>query len=375
MKKEAFNTAENSIKSKVEQLLKKHTSNGSLDNSEMQILDQIQDLEELQSDLKHLDKNLTDNTERKIAEQVLVDSEIKLCNLLNNLNIGVVVHAPDTSITFSNSRASALLGLSKKQMAGKQAIDPAWKFLNEANNPIPLNDYPVNRIIASETPIKNMVVGVIRDQTKPLIWLLVNGFPVLDTNNEIVEIVINFVDITERKESEIALYESEEKFKTLVTGSEEIIFMTDKNGIFTLSEGKGLSKLGLKSGEIVGKSVFDLYKDYPEMLDVMRKTLNGIAAELDVKIAKMYFRNWYTPHLNTRGKVVGLMGMSVNITELKLAEEEIKKHREQLEELVKERTMELENKNKELDNALKVFVGRELTIKKLQEKVRLLGGE
>ena len=54
----------------------------------------------------------------------------------------------------------------------------------------------------------------------------------------------------------------------------------------------------------------------------------------------------------------------------KQAEESLKKQHEYLEGLVKERTKELEDKNKELDNTLKVFVGRELTIKKLQDKIK-----
>jgi len=58
----------------------------------------------------------------------------------------------------------------------------------------------------------------------------------------------------------------------------------------------------------------------------------------------------------------------------KQAEESLKKQHEYLEELVKERTEKLEDKNKELDNMLKVFVGRELTIKKLQEKIAAMKG-
>ena len=63
------------------------------------------------------------------------------------------------------------------------------------------------------------------------------------------------------------------------------------------------------------------------------------------------------------------------ITERKRAEEELAKHRERLEEMVKERTRELEDKNKELDSAVKVFVGRESKIKELEEEIRVLKGK
>jgi len=70
-----------------------------------------------------------------------------------------------------------------------------------------------------------------------------------------------------------------------------------------------------------------------------------------------------------------LVGMGMDVSELKKVENELKKHREHLEELVKERTKDLETKNKELDNAMKVFVGRELAIRNLQERIRALEGK
>ncbi|MDO9510617.1 MAG: PAS domain S-box protein [Bacteroidales bacterium] len=145
------------------------------------------------------------------------------------------------------------------------------------------------------------------------------------TGNKFLVGVIN--DITDRKNVENALKESEEKFKTLVTNNEEIIYLIDKNGIFLLSEGKGLSKLGLKPGQVVGMSVFELYKDYPLMLNEMRKAFKGETVYLEVEVEGIHFRNWYSPYLNNEGEIIGLMGLSVNIskrvqTEKALAESE-----------------------------------------------------
>ncbi len=65
-----------------------------------------------------------------------------------------------------------------------------------------LDDYPVNRIIASKSPIVNLVLGIIKSDKEAVSWVLVNGFPILNSKNEIVEVVINFLDITNRKISE-----------------------------------------------------------------------------------------------------------------------------------------------------------------------------
>jgi len=59
----------------------------------------------------------------------------------------------------------------------------------------------------------------------------------------------------------------------------------------------------------------------------------------------------------------------------KQAEEELEKHRDHLEELVKERTAELEEKNRELENFNKLFIDREFRIKELKDKVKELEKE
>ncbi len=59
-----------------------------------------------------------DIAEQKKAEIELKENEAKLRGLFENLNAGILVHAPDTSIIMSNAFASKILGLSNKQMRG-----------------------------------------------------------------------------------------------------------------------------------------------------------------------------------------------------------------------------------------------------------------
>jgi len=140
-----------------------------------------------------------DITNAKGIEDELRESEKRYSYLLLNLEAGIVVHAPDTSILMSNLRASEILGLSYKEMKGKEAMDPAWKFVDADHSPMPIENYPVNRIIASKNPIKNQLVGIHRSKNKGIVWATVNGFPVFDSGDVLSEIVISFLDVTERK--------------------------------------------------------------------------------------------------------------------------------------------------------------------------------
>lgn len=151
--------------------------------------------------------------ERLNAEESLRESEERYRGLLNNIDTGIVVHAPDSSIIMTNPKSVELLGLSDNEMKGRLAIDPNWKFIYESEAPLPLSEYPVNRIIAGKKPIKNKAIGVCRPLTNDIVWLMVNGFPILDSNGELEEIIISFIDITERYrlEAERAKLESQNR--------------------------------------------------------------------------------------------------------------------------------------------------------------------
>ena len=176
-------------------------------------------------------------------------------------------------------------------------------------------------------------------------------------------------EIVDRKQVEIELRESEEIFRTLVTNSEDIVTLIDKNGHFVLSEGKGLSVLGLQPGQVVGESVCELYKGYPNMLADMRKTFAGETVNTEITIENIPFESCFVPWRDHKGEIIGLLGWFLDITERKHSECELEKHRQQLQKLVDERTEELAVKVTELEEMNDVFVGREFRIKALKDKL------
>ncbi|MBI5542222.1 MAG: PAS domain S-box protein [Bacteroidia bacterium] len=154
------------------------------------------------------------NEEYRQLNEELFRSDERYRSLIAHLEAGVVVHSADTSIINNNQRASFLLGLSEEQMKGKLAIDPRWKFINENKLPLTLEEYPVNRVISTQKPFKEIILGVYRPESNDVVWLTVNGFPVFNELNQLTEAVISFIDITDRKISEIKLKEKSEEIET-----------------------------------------------------------------------------------------------------------------------------------------------------------------
>lgn len=147
-----------------------------------------------------------DITNEKLIELELIkskehaeESEERFRTLMLNMETGIIVHAPDTSILLSNIRATEILGLSYEQLKGKKAIDPDWKFVKSDKTPLPFKEYPVNLILNSKKPLKDHVLGIFQTDKTDIIWVTVNGYPVLNNTGEIIEVVISFINITEKK--------------------------------------------------------------------------------------------------------------------------------------------------------------------------------
>ncbi|MDO9217498.1 MAG: PAS domain-containing protein, partial [Lacisediminimonas sp.] len=101
--------------------------------------------------------------------------------------------------------AQKILGLSQEQLLGKTAVDPAWHFLREDGTVAPPDDYPVSRVLASRKALKNYILGVHRPNQESDVWVLVNADPVFGKEDELTQIIVTFIDISERKRVEDAL--------------------------------------------------------------------------------------------------------------------------------------------------------------------------
>ncbi len=160
--------------------------------------------------------------------------------------------------------------------------------------------------------------------------------------------IISCRDVTNAKLAEVALAAREELLRTVVTNTPTILYALDQDGIFTLSEGKGLEALNLKSGEVVGRSVFDLYKDYPSVIQAAQQVLNGAEINSILHVEGVIYDNRGTPLLDHRGEVSGMIGIATDVTARKQAEQALRDAKEDLEIRVEERTAELRCTNQQL---------------------------
>ncbi len=142
-----------------------------------------------------------------------------------------------------------------------------------------------------------------------------------------------FRDVTEKKHAREALRKAEKRLRTVVGSAALILFATDKNGVFTLCEGEGLKSLSLAPGEVVGKSVFDVYCDSPKFGDDINRALTGESFTSSVAIGDLIFDVRYSPLTDDRENVLGVIGVATDITDSRRAETSIRESEERYREL------------------------------------------
>lgn len=134
-----------------------------------------------------------------------------------------------------------------------------------------------------------------------------------------------------QRERELA--SNEARYRSVISNAPLVIFQIDAQGIFTLSEGKGLARIGVAAGEAVGQSLFTLYRAYPEICAPARRAIAGQAQQFSTWVGDIFFDIYFMPQME--GREQGLVtGVAVDNTERKRAEEALEKSEERLRQVV-----------------------------------------
>ncbi|MBK1988651.1 PAS domain S-box protein [Sphaerospermopsis aphanizomenoides BCCUSP55] len=302
--------------------------------------------------------SLSDITELKETEELLRRSETKYRLLVENLPVGLIVHAVDTSIITCNAKACELLELTRSQMEGKTDLDSAWHFLREDETVMPPSEYPINQVISTLKPLINYVVGVNRPDSKTQIWLLVNAFPEFNNDGDLQQVIVTFVDISERqaalkerKQAEIALKDSEERFRQIAENLPEVIWMTNIEGSEIIFISQQYEKIWGRSRERIYQEpltwLIAIHEDDRERINqafFVKAALGEYDEEYrivqpDGQMRWIHDRAF--PVQNDTGEIYRIAGFAEDITKRKEAEEELQQLNEELEARVEQRTKAL----------------------------------
>jgi PAS domain S-box-containing protein len=282
-------------------------------------------------------------TERKKSEVALQESEARYRQLINNLSAGFVIHAADTSILLCNSKASELLGLSMEQMIGKTAIDQAWYFIREDGSRMPTEEYPIHRVLSTQTPLKNYLLGINKG-SPPLTWVLVNAYPEFEANGELKQVVISFIDITKRKQAEEEIQHTRNFLQALLDHLPLAVFVKDvhpeKFGVIQFWNKTSEELFGISAEQALGKTDYDFlpleqanFFNKKDREAVEKRTIKDIPEEVidSYSRGRRWLHTVKIPVYNEQHQPDYLLCFSEDITDRKKAEAERREMAEVME--------------------------------------------
>ncbi|MDP2639549.1 MAG: CHASE domain-containing protein, partial [Betaproteobacteria bacterium] len=146
---------------------------------------------------------IIDITERKRAEQALIESETRYRSVIAVMAEGVLVRDRNARIITCNASAERILGRTLAQMKGRGYFDPGWQALREDGTPLPDDERPAHKALRTGLAQSGMVMGLRRDDGSVL-WLSTSTQPLFGEPDAAPSGVLTTItDITQRKQAEL----------------------------------------------------------------------------------------------------------------------------------------------------------------------------
>ncbi len=269
--------------------------------------------------------------EHKEAEQALRESEAKYRRIVETTNEGIMVADTTGTITFANPRMAGILGCSVGELVGKPGIG----MIDQSEIASGMNRIEKRkRGISEEYDIK------FRHKNGSTVWLHASGTPVSDAEGRHIGNLAMYTDITERKQAEQALIESEERLER----SQEIAHLGSwelnlTSNVLTWSD-EIYRIFGLKPQEFGATYEAFLEAVHPDDRHAVDNAYSGSVREgrdsyeIEHRIIRkdtgeVRYVHEKCQHIRDKsGNIIRSLGMVHDITERKLAEQALRESEE-----------------------------------------------
>lgn len=316
---------------------------------------------------------IEDITERKLAADILQTSENRLSTLIISMKEGILLENENHRIVLTNQPFCDLFGIpaSPDELTGADCSQSAEQNRHLFRDP----EGFVKRIAEILSERKSVLSEELE---------LADGrffdrdyIPLL-FGNDLRGHLWKYADITTRKSQERNLLQKEEKYRNIIANMKLGLLETDNDDIIQYVNQQFCELSGYTVSELLGKHSVDLLVTDASKQTVKDKSASradGISDtyEMQVRTKSGDIRWWLTsggPNFNDRGKMVGTIGISLDITERKMHEAELQIAREKAVESARAKEIFLASMSHEIRTPLNAIIGlvREIAREPLSPK-------
>ncbi|MCB9643611.1 MAG: PAS domain S-box protein [Myxococcales bacterium] len=268
---------------------------------------------------------IIDLTQEHLAEQANLEKDRLFRRLFENMAQGVIFQDTQGKIIQANPAAERLLGLTFEQMQDPSLLPEGWHMLQEDGSVVQPGQHPAGKALLEGKSVHNIVVGIYHPDKQRYIWVLASAEPEFrDGETKAYQVFMTFSDITEQKETQKALYTSEERYRSLIESSDTMISMIDASGCYMFVNKKTAQFWRKPQEQLFRMHLSEIFppQDAERMLAAIQKAIStgkGSVQEYDLTTSQSvrWLRTSIQPVRNAQGKPYAALLNTVDLTTLK----------------------------------------------------------
>jgi len=288
---------------------------------------------------------------------------LNLKSLLEKAPVGVIIHRWDTSIVYANPSALNLFELSFEKIICMDTFDPKWNFLDDTGKKLLIEDYPVNKVKRTKKAIRNEILGVVGSAKEDVRWLMINAYPEGELDSNTGAIIVTFNDISDFKQ----LY----FFSDIVENTQDVVIVCEAKNI-NYPTGPKIIYVNKAFEALTGYTKKDIFGATPRILQgdltdktaisrikvalINHHTITETLLNYDINGRPYWVEINIIPLKNKYGEVTHFGAIERDVSErkfhleqLQFRNQELKALQNELEQLVRERTIELQKAKEALE--------------------------
>lgn len=281
------------------------------DELERRVEERTAELAEMNEQLRH------EIAERKHVEEKLRRNESRHRMLLENAPLGIIWCDSQGRVIQVNSNLLAILGSSSAQEI---------RVINMLTHP-PLVEAGISDEIRRCMESGPRVFECpYTSQWGKSVWLRLQMVPTRDNLGRIDGVQAIMDDVTDRKRAQIQLSESEERFRALFETAQDLIFLKNRDLVFTHVNAAFLKSLALEESQVIGKTAAQIFSQQEAnyVTDLEGRVLAGQVVEASYNLTTHGFPRTFqcvrVPMRNAAGETIGICGIARDVTERKALE-------------------------------------------------------